>query len=181
MRLFIAVNFSDEVKDKLYETAKQLKKQSAGGSFSRRENYHLTLCFIGETDRVSDVKRIMDKLSFNAFSLKLCGLGRFSSGEGAIYWIGVKENGELSDIANKLSRGLLSAGFNIDKRRFKPHITLGRRVVMRREFDLEAFGSSLWPISMNISRISLMKSERIEGRLTYTEVYGVSSDRKDAF
>ncbi len=180
MRLFIAVGLPDSIKEKLYRASVRLKEQSEKGTFSRRGNYHITLAFIGETERSDDVCRIMDALSFQRFDVETGGAGRFSSREGDIYWAGVGESRPLSQIADRLSNDLRAAGFKIDSRSFKPHITLGRRVVTRRGFDRAAFSASLSPMRFTVSRISLMKSERIDGRLTYTEIYSVSERPKDA-
>ncbi|MBR2742735.1 MAG: RNA 2',3'-cyclic phosphodiesterase [Clostridia bacterium] len=180
MRLFVAVNFPEDIKDGLYEASELLKRECVKGSFSRRENYHLTLCFIGETERVSDVKRIMDGVSFDAFNITIYGLGSFRSGDGDIYWAGVKENAALSCLAAKLSSSLSGAGFKIDKKPFRPHITLGRRVKPKAGFDRGEFIKSFAPARVRVSKISLMKSERIDGILTYTEIYSVSGRGKKA-
>ena len=55
--------------------------------------------------------------------------------------------------------------FPVEKRPFKPHLTLGRQVV------LQGRPEEFPPVKMEVDRISLMKSERLAGTLTYTEVY----------
>ena len=65
--------------------------------------------------------------------------------------------------SEELSDKLIAAGFNLDKRSI-PHITLGRRVMTK---------ESPWtirPFRETVSRIDLMKSERINGKLTYTAI-----------
>ncbi|MPN39367.1 hypothetical protein SDC9_186895 [bioreactor metagenome] len=47
-------------------------------------------------------------------------------------------------------------------------------MVFKEGFDRAAFSKSLPQMSMTVNKISLMKSERIEGRLTYTEIYAKS-------
>ena len=53
MRLFIAVRFTPEIKELLKAAAVRLKQQSVSGNFTDLENFHLTLAFIGESDRIS--------------------------------------------------------------------------------------------------------------------------------
>jgi len=175
MRLFIAVNFSEDIKTNLYTTAMRLKDRARYGNFSRRENLHLTLVFIGETGKLSDVKAAMDKVAFSPFEIEMSRLGRFKRSGGDIYWVGVEKSDELSRIAGELSDNLRAAGFKIESREFKPHLTLAREVVMEDDFDMRDFSRSIKPMNFKVSRISLMKSERIAGKLTYSEVYGVSS------
>ena len=51
-----------------------LKKVGATGNFSRRNNLHVTLSFIGETDNVRAAKEAMNKVSFTPFSYKLTSM-----------------------------------------------------------------------------------------------------------
>lgn len=175
MRLFIAINFPEDIKTKLYNIAANLKDESRYGNFSRRENLHLTLVFIGETPRFSDVVDVMKKTSFESFDIELSSLGKFKRNGGDIYWIGVKKSAVLLRIASELSNNLKAAGFKIDVREFKPHLTLGREVVMYDGFNMSKFSDTIEPMLVNVPYISLMKSERISGRLTYTEIYRLNS------
>ena len=175
MRLFIAINFNDEVKDRIYSTAVRLKEMSRFGNFSKKENLHLTLTFIGETKRSGDVIDVLDKISFKPFEIEISKLGRFLRGGKDIYWLGVRAPAVLGEIANKLSKDLVALGFDIDGRSFRPHLTIGREVVMDDGFDMQEFSSGVKPISFTVRSISLMKSERIAGKLTYTQLYAVNS------
>ncbi|MBQ7682572.1 MAG: RNA 2',3'-cyclic phosphodiesterase, partial [Oscillibacter sp.] len=60
MRLFIAIRFSDEVRRALAETQSFLRNRGVRGNFTKVENLHLTLAFIGEyadPDGVLDAMR----------------------------------------------------------------------------------------------------------------------------
>ena len=65
MRLFIAINFDPETKRKLLEVQHRLRELGKG-NFSREDNLHLTLAFIGEVpmERLEDVKAAMDQVKF---------------------------------------------------------------------------------------------------------------------
>jgi flavodoxin len=65
---------------------------------------------------------------------------------------------------------ITDAGYDFDKRKFTPHLTLAREAQLKSEFDLTAYSARLRSIVTSVSKISLMKSERIHGRLTYTEI-----------
>ena len=56
MRLFVAIRFSPAVEEALWTAVGDLRRQGAG-TFTRRENLHLTLAFIGETDRLEDARQ----------------------------------------------------------------------------------------------------------------------------
>ena len=42
---------------------------------------------------------------------------------------------------------------------------------MPKDFDYQAFEKDISPLSIKVTKISLMKSERISEKLTYTEIY----------
>lgn len=64
---------------------------------------------------------------------------------------------------------LLENGFNIEKHIFKPHITLGRRVRFYNSIEKNILLDE--PLETKVNSISLMKSERINGKLIYMEIY----------
>lgn len=173
MRLFIAINFTDEVKDMLYQTILKLRNQSISGNFSRKENMHLTLAFLGEVSEshVNDIKTAMDKIDKNSFNLEISGLGNFRNRGEKLYWIGVENNPDLSGAHEVLTDVLKKYGIAFDDKPFKPHITLGRRCVMKDDFSESDFRKNVVDISMIVSAISLMKSEQIYGKLKYSEIY----------
>jgi 2'-5' RNA ligase len=151
----------------LRESISELRSQAVSGNFTREENLHLTLAFIGETNRISALKEVIDSTAPESLSLLIGGVGRFRRQSGDIYWVGIEKDPKLMEYADNLSVSLRRAGFNIENREYKPHITIGREVVAESKIELAV------PITaMTVNRISLMKSERIQGTLTYTEIYG---------
>lgn len=170
MRLFIALNFGDETKNKLLETQNRLKSFAKSGNFTRAENLHVTLVFIGEAGERERrrILSVIDGLDAHGFSLTFSGFGSF----GSLYWMGIKRSQPLDALYEKLCLGLSREGFKIEKRGFKPHITLAREVVFPPAFDRTALAWDIPEITEQIRRISLMKSERANGKLIYTEVYG---------
>lgn len=171
MRLFIAVNFNEAIKDDLCSVIEELKKHAVKGNFTRRGHLHLTLVFLGETAKLTEAVQGMNVISAAPFSLAIEGFGRFSRPGGEIYWLGIKPNPSLNDLYQQLSTALGKAGFDIEKRPYKPHLTLGREVVLNKDFDKIAFEKTIPAMEMAVSRISLMKSERIEGKLIHQEIY----------
>lgn len=175
LRLFIAINFNDHIKDSLVDIMHDLKTNTKQGSFTHRDNLHLTLAFIGETKGVENVKiameKTMDRLKTDPFVLKFQGLGTFKRNEGDIIWVGVEKNLELTKIHQNLVRELMKEDFQVEEREFKPHLTLGRRVKLNSKEAIKEYEKNIPPMAMIVDKISLMKSERIEGKLVYTEIY----------
>lgn len=171
MRLFIAINFNEELKSSIEGTIEALKKCAKKGNFTKRENLHLTLVFIGESSRLEDIRQAMDKVDEDGFNLSVKGMGRFRRTGGDIYWLGLEKNSTLQNIYNWLYTALTSAGFQLESREYTPHLTLGREVVLDKDFDIKSFENTLPQMSMGVRSISLMKSERIKGSLVYTSIY----------
>ncbi len=176
MRLFIAILFNEEIKTSLSHIVDRLKKATTGGTFTEKENLHLTVNFIGETKRLNEVKeamrRALEQVGAKSFPLTVSGFGRFNREGGDIYWVGVSRENMLWQLQKELVKRLKEEGFfDIDDRDYKPHVTLGRRIKVDKSFDSKAFEASIEPLQMRVERISLMKSERVEGKLTYTEIF----------
>ena len=165
MRLFIAINFHDEVKAQLLQAQMALRRTTASGSFTRPENLHLTLVFLGETPpwRVGEIRRVMDATPAEPLTLRFDGMGKF----GDTWWVGMQNNPALTGLYNHLAQGLKAAGFPVESRQFKPHLTLAREIHL-----LEGAAVAQTEGFLAEARvIHLMKSERINGKLTYTSIY----------
>ncbi len=164
MRLFIAINFDPATKEKLLSVQRRLA-ESAIGNFTRPENLHLTLLFLGEVGEASPVKRIFSERFIEPVPLKFDRVGTFRKD---LYWVGLAPCPALDVLYSGLRDDLALAGFSGDWADIlSPHITLAREVSLRGQPDL-----SFEPFCMTARRLSLMKSERVRGVLTYTEIFG---------
>lgn len=119
------------------------------------------------------IKEVMDGLKFEAFALKLTEAGYFKGREGNIYWLGIEDNRTLFDMQKKLHESLLAKGFELENRKYKPHITIGRKVKLKDGFNINI--SELNDIAgkteIYINKLDLMKSEFTNGKLGYSLVY----------
>ena len=99
MRLFTAICFDEETKKALFSAAKAAENFSSG-NFTREGNLHLTLVFIGETERENEIKSALSEVEFPSFEIKTEGIGLFEKG---ILYIGTekKEKDEASDAKEK--------------------------------------------------------------------------------
>ena len=162
MRLFVAVRFSPAVEDALWAAVGDLRRRGSG-TFTRRENLHLTLAFIGETDRLAEAKTAVKAAARGGpLRLEVGGpLGRF----GDLWWAGVRGEPGLEALAVAVQTALRDRGFSIERRPWRPHVTLVRR------WRGPAPQTAVAPASMTAKTVSLMRSDRVEGRLVYTEVF----------
>ena len=73
MRLFIAIRFSEAILEALWYIENQLCQQALSGNFTRKENFHLTLSFLGDVTEVDAILQVMDQVKLPAFPLRLEG------------------------------------------------------------------------------------------------------------
>lgn len=177
MRVFIAINFDEIMSDELMYSISLLKKYSFKGNFTRRENLHLTLAFLGEVghSRLEELTNAIDNVSFPSFPLELLGIEQFNTHGEALFYREIAYPEGLLSMRQQLVDELKLANFSIDEKEFKPHITLARRCVIEDSDATQQMMERLSTKSMNVSEISLMKSEHINGKLTYTKLYTVKA------
>lgn len=163
MRVFTAIDFSKPAKDKILFAIEELKKSCSKGRFTSYDNLHLTLAFLGEKNdsEIEDIIRRLNKIDFERFSLNIGGLGKFTRDGGDIYWIGAKSP-ELIKLREQVY--CLLKDYGIDDR-FTPHITLAR------EAKCSELNLKFSDFKETVSAVTLMKSERINGKLTYTPIF----------
>jgi len=179
MRLFIAINFNNDTRSRLLALRDELQSKSVRGRFSLPENIHLTLAFLGECDGIqaTTVESVLDTVNFIQFDIAVDCIGRFpgvsakpasrggSRNGGDIWWAGLRESKPLIALQRDLTERLIAAGFSLDKRKYNPHVTLGREV------KTDDAPRSIEPFGETVTKIDLMKSERVNGKLTYTAIY----------
>ena len=175
MRLFIAVTLSDKIKNELLLIQGQLRSQSLKGSFTRPENFHITLVFIGEIggnnieEKLKAILNIINGIKFSPFHIIFNRSGCFTHSRKELWWVGSepKSSGHslLEAVHERLVDQLSMAGFNVDRRPFNAHISLAREIKPSSRIIL-----NFPEIKIPVERISLMKSERIQGVLRYTEL-----------
>lgn len=125
--------------------------------------------YLGEVseDRVPDIKAAMDKLYVPELTLTFDRVGCFRR-DSELWWIGLKEDPALLKLQKELSAFLKDAGFRLESRKFKPHITLAREMHIGHTDNKTLLPE---PFETKADEISLMLSSRPNGKLTYTELY----------
>ena len=129
MRLFVALNFSDAFRAQILAVQSELRRQSrpAPGrriNWTREENLHLTLAFIGEQKSPSEAEKTRGEVRCPPFTLTA---GKpFLLGSVCCLGLGGTEGGELSALVSSVRDALGSHGVPFDPKPFRAHITLAR-------------------------------------------------------
>ena len=132
MRLFIAIELSDEVKAALRASQRMLSAFDRTVRWVTDEQMHLTLKFLGEVadDAVEEVN-VAAELVVEAslpFEMVIAGCGCFPpGGRVRVVWVGVDEpGGALAACGARCEARYTEIGFDRERRPFSPHLTLGR-------------------------------------------------------
>lgn len=161
MRLFIAIQLTDEMKKALTACMHDLKRQGVEGNYVPVQNLHLTVAFIGEYDNPDLVKKVLEQVPPPQFRLSLSEKGNF----GNLLWAGVKGNQKLKTYVRDLRTALKEAGIPFAEDVFVPHITLVRKAEAKKPYQ-----ASLSKTEMKVTKVSLMKSECRNGKMVYREL-----------
>jgi|GEM_PF-679265 len=170
LRLFIALPFSENVMDCLYQVQTGLKRNRVGGSFTTRHNLHLTIAFFGETEEAvaRHIVQIMKENPMPAIELKFTKLSKLRD----MIIAEIESSKELSDYVSRLRWQFDLAGIEYDRKKFMPHITLVRRAdIPSEDFKLSRFYAPLSDLVIEQSEVALMCTEFIEGAPKYTPVF----------
>jgi RNA 2',3'-cyclic 3'-phosphodiesterase len=99
-----------------------------GARWIDRENFHITLRFIGDIDHrtADEVVEAFDRIRRQQFMLTLSGTGFFGNRKPHSIWAGVQPAPELNALQADLERVCQRMGLPAEPRKFTPHVTLAR-------------------------------------------------------
>lgn len=99
-----------------------------GARWIDRENFHITLRFIGDVDHrtADEVVEALDRVRRQQFSLTLSGTGFFGNKKPHSIWAGVLPSPGLNALQADLERVCQRIGLPPEPRKFTPHVTLAR-------------------------------------------------------
>ncbi|MBR0086752.1 MAG: RNA 2',3'-cyclic phosphodiesterase, partial [Lachnospiraceae bacterium] len=123
MRLFIVIPLNDEMKLHVRKVQDAFRQFHVHGNFTKQENLHLTLAFIGEYGDPDAVMEALEGVAFTPFRITMDAVGSFEK----LWWTGFSESEELEKLAGKVRRALSDAGIPFDRKRFKAHTTILRK------------------------------------------------------
>ena len=170
MRLFIGVELSEAVKDRVAGITGRLR-QTLGRRATARwigaENLHVTLWFLGEVpdDRVAAIMSgVKTPFSIPPFDLELRGAGAFPPhGAPRVFWIGVAAGQRsLQALHDELAVRLQPLGFEPERHEYSAHLTIARVKECRsrevrnllRDIDADAGRCAIAAVTVFRSRLS---------------------------
>lgn len=160
MRLFVGLPFPHQARRDFLLVQKQLQKNAVKGNFTSVGNFHLTLAFLGETEesRLPAIFAALEQAAMPPVELVFGGLGSF---DGGIWYLSPAPCPALMEGQAGLAKAL-----EMEPRPFVPHLTLGRKIVLRDGYTPPKILGR--PVLARSEGPRLFLSHRVEGELVYT-------------
>jgi RNA 2',3'-cyclic 3'-phosphodiesterase len=130
MRLFIAIQLTDEIRKSLGQFLSELRGIAPRAKWVRTENLHVTLKFLGETanEKLPQIKSALAAVrSSGPVTLDFRGLGFFpNERRPRVFWVGMEASANFKPLAGSIDHEMNGLGFALENRPFTPHLTLAR-------------------------------------------------------
>lgn len=129
-RCFVAVDLDEPARAAVARYLGDLRATLPGVGWTRAENLHLTLAFLGDVPR-GQIPSLTDRLAalvgaVAGFTARAVGVGAFPSlARPQVLWVGIAAP-ELAALADVVQGACERKGFPRERRPFRPHVTLGR-------------------------------------------------------
>jgi len=177
IRSFVAIPLGSDIISRIEKIHKELKNLPADVKWVRPNSIHLTLKFLGAIDEeaIDSIARAIQNgmKGYEPWSVAVKNVGTFPSLRNPrVVWIGIEDKtAQIAPLQNRIEKELSFLGFNEEKRKFSPHLTLGRVKSPRGKKDLinylidereRAFGE------INIHQVVLFKSDLKPSGAVYT-------------
>ena len=133
-RTFIAVALPRDARRSVLEHIQSLRNKlpDARANWSRDDNLHLTLKFLGDTPikRITALSNATERVArkTNRFDIEISGCGAFPAHKRpTVLWLGINDqSGDLSELHRTLEYECLKADFPRESKAFHPHLTIAR-------------------------------------------------------
>lgn len=168
-RVFCAVDLPEVVRERVIQHTVRLQASvpDAHATWSRADNIHLTLKFLGDIPQTT-VERLSEAASrsiagVTPFTIRLERTGVFPShGSPRVLWIGVNDcEGKLGELHQRLEVESEEAGFPRESRDFHPHLTLARlrKPQLTRMLAAAHKATDFPPLEIAVTELVVIRSE----------------------
>lgn len=186
MRCFLAIELPSVIREKIFSAVSEAENLNLHASFTKKEQLHITLLFLGEKteEEVNKITASLRSLRFKKFGFSIEGSGFFPSEKvPRVFWIGAKdvnenteslENGKgESNELNQLHLQVANLLSEKPERDFTGHVTVARikspeniekLIALKNKLSSVSFGS------FEVSEIVLKKSMLTPNGAIYDDV-----------
>ena len=180
IRSFLAFELPAGIREIVTRVAGEVRKWPLEVKWVRVENIHLTVVFMGnvKTEDLQSVKEAVQGVCLKSAPLQISlrGMGVFPHKRNPrVLWLGLDGDVErMSHFRDALQKKLRPLGVKEEKKRFKPHLTLGRfRRPNKLDLHLDEIIFKYKDLNSPTCRLSefiLFKSDLKPGGAVYTKM-----------
>ena len=180
MRVFVALELPERTKDNLERSSRQFAEFADGGNFIPKDNYHVTLHFLGNV-AASDliyVQSAMDQIA--DLPAPELAVTQFAMMRGSdLVCAKLKHGADLLTLHKYLGEKLEANGFEVEHRAYRPHVTLIRRKSFTLPFSEVTKSVKVYNKPFYATDVVLYESVFDDNGVSYRELYKVTLKTND--
>jgi RNA 2',3'-cyclic 3'-phosphodiesterase len=141
---FIGLSVPKEIQQHLSNWRKQHEENLPFKTWVYKEDYHITLVFLGSThehQKISLVNSLTNiAASHHSFDLQISSLQLFGKPESPrVFWLGVNDSSLLNQLQADIAQECKNLDFRVDERPYRPHITIAKQWRGEGAFPYESY------------------------------------------
>ncbi|MCP8617164.1 RNA 2',3'-cyclic phosphodiesterase [Salirhabdus salicampi] len=127
---FIGIPIQSGLKEQLSKWQSKLQQDVSYRVWTFKDDFHITLKFLGATDKetVQQLINLLQQIQLPSFQLPVAGLGFFGKREQPrVMWAGVGQHKALTQLQHEVENTCVQLGMPRENRPYRPHITLAKK------------------------------------------------------
>jgi 2'-5' RNA ligase len=184
MRLFLAVQFDQELRRALRDATAPLRAVVPDAGWVAEDRLHLTLKFLGEQPEtlVEPLTAAMDEIAARHWPvpMRLRGVGAFPNlRRPRVIWVGIEPAPKLELLQHDVEERCAALGVEVEGKPFRPHLTIGRlrgieegetirelaRVARQTRFRADSLVSAIELVQSTLTQVGPRYARLAEARL----------------
>lgn len=174
MRLFIAACPPEEILYYIYNVQSNLISRGIKGNYAKPKNVHMTIKFLGETDEslIPELISTLEKYRHLDLEFKLDGISWFKRRGRSILFMDLAGDVErLEEAVNDIENEFESLGFEREKKKFCPHMTIARKINLSESNVNKILHTRINHVYFKIDEFNLVKSTLTDEGPIYEIIY----------
>jgi len=127
MRLFIALDIDESIRNRITTFRDQMRRLAPNVRWVDPETFHVTLQFLGETKKLDEIQHALQQVICAPLQIAFRGAGFFPNPKSPrVFWVGIDGGAHLQELVTIVSDSLHPLGFAREPGPYTPHLTLAR-------------------------------------------------------